>query len=121
MLTSILNSTKKMLGISPDYEAFDEEILMFINSSLSSLKELGVGETVVDLVEDDTAVWDDLSLSDDAVSLVKIYIFLKVRMLFDPPGTSFLIEAIERQIAQQEWRLVAFHDESAAATYATPV
>lgn len=121
MESSILKSTKKMLGLSEDYTAFDLDIAMFINSAFSSLKQLGVGSTPVFVVDNDESNWEDLELSDDALSLVKIFIYLKVRMLFDPPPTSFLIEAVEKQIKESEWRMIAFHDDSAEETYAPEV
>ncbi len=117
MEASILTSTKKMLGLAPDYTVFDLDVLMFINSAFSSLNQLGVGATEGVVVENAEKTWATLELTDPALSLVKIYIFLKVRMFFDPPSTSFLIEAVEKQIREHEWRLAAVHDATAAATY----
>jgi hypothetical protein len=115
---SILKSIKKLSGLPENYTAFDTDMTMFINSALSSLKELGVGPTPMIMIDGYETKWADLGLSDDALALAKIYVYLKVRLIFDPPAMSFLIEAVEKQIKEQEWRLVAFHDDTAAATYA---
>lgn len=121
MEPSVLKSVKKMLGLDPEYSAFDTEIIMFINSAFSSLSQLGIGPSTGFSVEDDQTTWESLSLTTNAVALVRIFIYLKVRMLFDPPATSFLIDAVEKQIKEQEWRLREFHDETAAATYAEQI
>jgi hypothetical protein len=121
MEPSILKSVKKMLGIPEAHTEFDPEIIMFINSAFSSLSQLGIGPSTGIVVEDDQVTWDSLNLTTNAVALVRIFIYLKVRMLFDPPATSFLIDAVEKQIKEQEWRLREFHDETAAATYAEQI
>jgi hypothetical protein len=105
METSILTSTKKILGISEEYTAFDLDVLMCINSAFTVLNDLGVGPKQGFSIEDSSAVWDDFT--DDILqkNAVKTYVYLKVRMLFDPPTTSFLLEALNQQIAEHEWRL----------------
>lgn len=117
MEPSILNSVKKMLGLSPEYAAFNPELIMFINAAFVNLSELGVGPATAISIEDDLATWESTGLVANAAALARIFIYLKVRMLFDPPATSFLIDAIEKQINEQEWRLREFHDETAEATY----
>ena len=114
MEPSILISTKKILGITANYDAFDLDILTHINASFSILNQLGVGPVEGFFVEDETAVWDDFVVPENQKHLVKTYIFLKVRMLFDPPATSYLIEASNKQIQEYEWRLNVFREE---ATY----
>jgi hypothetical protein len=79
---NILKSTKKMLGLGDDVTAFDPEITLFVNTAFSSLNQL-IGSTAGPIEEE--TKWDDIGLSGDALSLVKIYVYLKVRMLFDPP------------------------------------
>jgi hypothetical protein len=109
---SILNSTKKILGIGPDYTAFDLDILTHINAALSIASQLGV---VIDpdfIVEDEMAGWSDLELPQDQTNLLRTYIFLKVRMIFDPPTTSFLIDATNKQIGEYESRLNLLADAS---------
>lgn len=105
MEDSILNSTKKILGISDDYDAFDIDIITHINSTLSIMNQLGVGPTSTFAIVDDTAEWADLSLPDDQMNLARSYMYLKVRALFDPPGTSYLFAAINQQIEEYETRL----------------
>jgi len=110
MEPSILISTKKILGISANYVAFDLDILTHINAAFSILNQLGVGPDEGFFVVDDTAIWSDFLVPDNQMNLVKTYVFLKVRMLFDPPATSFLIEAANRQIQEYEWRLNVFRE-----------
>jgi hypothetical protein len=101
---SILNSTKKVLGLPSDYTPFDLDVLTHINSTLATIHQLGVTDEVK-YVTDENDVWDDLGLDRDQVNWARTYIFLKVRLLFDPPGTSFLLEAMNKQIEEHEWRL----------------
>lgn len=105
MHDSILNSTKKILGISADYTAFDLDITTHINSSLSTLNQLGVGPLDGFSIEDSGPLWSDIGLSAVQINLVRTFIFLTVRMLFDPPTTSFLISAMEKQIEELTWRI----------------
>lgn len=105
MNDSILNTTKKTLGIPVDDSAFDLDILLHINSALSVLNQLGVGPSDSFLVVDKDTEWS--SLTDDVIllSMAKPFVALKVRVTFDPPGTSFLIDAIEKSIAELTWRI----------------
>lgn len=105
METSILTSIKKMLGIAEDYTEFDEDIITHINSVFLNLTQLGVGPEEGFMIEDDTAVWEDFI--DDSIRLqaVKTYIYLKVKLLFDPPLSSSVTESFTRMIAELEWRL----------------
>lgn len=113
METSILNSTKKTLGIADDYTAFDLDIITHINTALSTLTQLGVGPVGGFMIEDDSAVWEDfLGESDFQLNSVKSYVFLRVRQLFDPPTTSYLIESFDRQIRELEWRLNVHREET---------
>ncbi len=111
MESSILISTKKILGVAANYTAFDLDIITHINSAFSILNQLGIGPLMGFAIEDDTKLWDDLVLPQNQLSMVKTYIFIKTRMLFDPPTTSFLIEAMSKQIEEHEWRLGVFRDE----------
>lgn len=110
MEASILTATKKVLGIDSEYIEFDLDITMHINSAFSSLNSLGIGPVDGFVIEDADAVWDDLGLPLVQLSMVKTYVFLKTRMLFDPPTTSYLIDATERQIAEHAWRLTQFRE-----------
>jgi hypothetical protein len=112
METSILTSTKNVLGIAEDYTVFDLDIITHINTAFSTLTQLGVGPVNGFMIEDETAVWDDFIAGDDQYNSVKTYVYLRVRMLFDPPQTSYLIAATERQIEQLEWRLNVHREET---------
>jgi hypothetical protein len=105
MSDSILISTKKALGIDASYTAFDPDIIMHINSVFGILNDLGLGPINGFMIEDDTALWDDYLEGDLNLNSVKTYIYLRVRMLFDPPQTSYLINALEAQYKELEWRL----------------
>jgi len=113
METSILNSTKKILGLAPDYTVFDHDVITHINTAFSILTQLGVGPPMGFMIEDETAEWTDYVLDDDfQYNSVKTYVYLKVRQLFDPPQTSYLISAMERQIEELEWRLNVHREET---------
>ena len=105
METGILTSIKKMLGVAEDYTEFDEDIITHINSVFLNLTQLGVGPEEGFMIEDDTAVWEDFI--DDSIQLqaVKTYMYLKVKLLFDPPLSSSVTESFTRMIAELEWRL----------------
>lgn len=112
MEQSILTSTKKILGIAEDYTVFDLDIITHINSAFSTLTQLGVGPAVGFMIDDATAKWTDFIESDLQYNSVKSYVFLRVRQLFDPPSTSYLISAVERQIQELEWRLNVHREET---------
>ena len=104
-MESILTSIKKLLGIAEEYEHFDNDIIMHINSVFMILTQLGVGPSNGFSIEDDSATWDEFILEGQNVELVKSYIHLKVKLLFDPPLTSAVIEAMNKNIGEFEWRL----------------
>lgn len=106
-MDSILTSIKKLLGITEDYEEFDQDIIMHINSVLSILKQLGVGSTNGFYIEDDSSTWADLLGSNTNLELIKSYVYMKVRLMFDPPTSSSVMEAINNNISELEWRIVA--------------
>lgn len=111
METSILTSTKKILGIGEDYTVFDLDIITHINSAFSTLAQLGVGPVGGFSIEDDEAEWLDF-FEDPEQNSIKTYVFLKVRQLFDPPTTSYMIEAFDRQIQEFEWRLNVHREQT---------
>lgn len=114
MEQSILNSTKKILGIAEDYTVFDLDIITHINTAFSTLAQLGVGPTAGFMINDAEEVWTDfIPEGDFQYNSVKSYVFLKVRQLFDPPQTSYLISATEKQIEELEWRLNTHREETA--------
>ena len=103
---SILTSVKKLLGIDKDYTHFDADLIMHINSVLSILTQMGVGPANGFSITSDSVRWSDF-IADDSnrFSLVKSYVHLKVKLLFDPPLGSAVIESMNRQISEFEWRL----------------
>lgn len=104
-MESILTSIKKLLGIEEEYEHFDSDIIMHINSVFMVLNQLGVGPSEGFSIEDDTSVWTDFTSGNSNIEAVKSYIYLKVKLLFDPPLSSAAIESIKRMIDEYEWRL----------------
>jgi hypothetical protein len=114
MEQSILTSTKKILGIAADYTVFDLDIITHINTAFSTLTQLGVGPADGFMIEDDSAQWTDFDPVDDdrQYNAVKSYIYLRVRLLFDPPTTSYLITALEKQVQELEWRLNVYREDT---------
>ncbi len=111
MEPSILKSTKKILGVGETDTSFDVDIITHINAVLSVLTQVGIGPDNGYMIEDDSATWDAFIGTDPRLNLVKTYLYLKVRLLFDPPGTSYAIDAMEKQIAEFEWRLNVMREE----------
>ncbi len=106
MEDSILNSVKKNLGLVPEYTPFDEMVLTHINTAFSTLYQLGVGPDAGFTITDDSKVWDDFIAGDEViVNACKTYVYLRVRMLFDPPTTSFVLAAMKEQLQEYEWRI----------------
>ena len=105
METSILTSIKKLLGVAEDYTEFDEDIMTHINSVFLNLTQLGVGPEEGFMIRDDTAVWEDFIDNNIQLQAVKTYMYLKVKLLFDPPLSSSVTESFTRMIAELEWRL----------------
>ncbi|HET9787099.1 MAG TPA: hypothetical protein VFP47_08200 [Pyrinomonadaceae bacterium] len=105
MSDSILTSTKKILGITEEYEQFDLDIITHINSVFSTLTQLGVGPAEGFMIEDKTATWAAFLGTDPRINSVKSYMYLRVRLLFDPPQSSYAITALQKQAEEMEWRL----------------
>ena len=105
-MESILTSIKKLLGIAEDYTHFDADIIMHINSVFMVLNQLGVGPSEGFYIEDKTAYWDDFVEDPAQLQAVKTYIYLKVKLVFDPASVgSSTLASYERQIQELEWRL----------------
>lgn len=103
---SILLSLKTMLGLTDEYNAFDDELMIHINSALTVLYQLGVArQDKLFVIDGETTKWSDLFVDTEFIPLAKSYLYLKVRLLFDPPTSGVLHEAMERQIEELEWRL----------------
>lgn len=104
-MDSILNTIKKILGLAADYTAFDVDIITHINAVFAILAQMGVGPSDGFFITDSSETWDSFDVPEDQLNKAKTYIFLKVRFIFDPPTTSFAITAMEKQIAEFEYRL----------------
>lgn len=104
-MESILTSIKKLLGIAEEYEHFDPDIIMHINSVFMILNQLGIGPSEGFAIEDDTSVWTDFIPEVGKLEAIKSYMHLKVKLLFDPPQSSAVIESMNRMISEIEWRL----------------
>jgi len=112
MEESILKSVKKVLGIDADFTAFDLDILIHINTAFAVLNQLGIGPEAGFMIEDDSAVWADFYGTDPRYNAIRTYVYLKVRIMFDPPQTAYLVEALNAQIREYEWRINAYREET---------
>lgn len=110
MDSSILTSIKKLLGIAEEDASFDQDIIMHINTVFAILAQLGVGPEGGFSIEDDSAVWGNYLGNATNLELVKSYIYMKVRSMFDPPTSSILAEAMNKNISELEWRINATVD-----------
>lgn len=104
-MDSILTSIKKLLGIPEEYEHFDADVIIHINSAFSVLTQLGVGPKEGFHIKDTSTTWFEFLYDDPRLEFVKTFVHLKVKLSFDPPLSSAAIEAINRQISELEWRI----------------
>lgn len=104
-MDSILTSIKKLLGISEEYEHFDQDIIIHINSVFGILTQLGVGPVGGFHIKDKDSTWEEFISEDSKLETIKSYIYLKVKLLFDPPLSSAVMESINRLISELEWRI----------------
>lgn len=103
---SILTSIKKLLGITEEYTHFDKDIILYINSAFSTLTQLGVGPAEGFSIKDEASTWLDFLVNKETTrAFAKAYVYLKVKLIFDPPLTSSVLESINRQITELEWRM----------------
>ncbi len=110
-MSSISEDVKKLLGISSVDTHFDDELIIYINSSITHLSQLGVSTIDNKIVTTVDTTWEELFLDSYIVAGVKTYIYFKVRLMFDPPTSAFVLTSIENQIREYEWRIIAFTDE----------
>lgn len=104
-MESILTSIKQMLGIEETYTQFDQEIIININSVFINLLQIGVGPVAGFSISDKTNTWQEFLSTSPNLEAVKLYMYYKVRLGFDPPATSFVLEAMKSQAQEIEWRL----------------
>src|SRR5690606_16320069 len=108
-MDSILDSVKHQLSVGADYDVFDPTIIMHINTALFVLNQIGIGPSEGFAVSDDTQTWDQFT-SDPQLEAIKSFVYIRVRLLFDPPQTAHLIAALERQGEEYLWRLSEFRE-----------
>lgn len=113
---SIFKSIKALLGPDADYDVFDRDILIFINSTLSTLTQLGIGPKEGFRITGESETWHDLLGDYKDLESVKTYIYMKVRMAFDPPSNSAVMNAYEEMCKEFEWRLNVAVDPSRLGT-----
>lgn len=104
-MESILVSIKKLLGIAEEYAHFDSDIIIHINSVFMILNQIGVGPSEGFSITGKYETWEEFTSDNIAIESVKTYIYLKVKLMFDPPSSSAVMESINRQISELEWRL----------------
>ena len=104
-MDSILTSIKKLLGIAEGYEHFDADLIMHINSVLTILTQIGVGPSEGFYITDKSNTWNEFIPEEYNLELIKSYVYLKVRLLFDPPQSSSVMDATNRMIEELEWRI----------------
>jgi len=107
---SILTSIKSLLGIDEEYTHFDGDIIMHINSVFFVLNQIGVTPEKIFSIKDKTAVWEDYTLTNLNLEPIKSYMYLKVRLLFDPPLSNALIDVMKTQVSELEWRIMVSVD-----------
>ena len=117
MADSIFNSVKKVVGLLGDDGSFDEDILLHINSVVSTLRQLGLSIPADFYVRDDVQTWQDLLGEFRDLDLVKSYMTMKVRLMFDPPSSSFGLKSMEEMVKEYEWRINVLTDQP----YSVPV
>lgn len=109
-MVSILDSIKQMLGIAAEDTNFDKELIIHINGALMIMTQLGVGPQQGFLITSKDNAWAELLGDREDLNLVQSDIYLRVKLMFDPPTNSFLVTSIEKQIKEYEWRIEAWHN-----------
>lgn len=104
MNESILISIKKLLGIAADYTQFDTDIIIHINTAFALLNDIGIGPEDTFVIFDENDKWDDFTEGEDELNMVKSYVYMRVRMMFDPPNGQ-VAEAMNNNIKELEWRM----------------
>lgn len=103
-MESILRSIRKMIGPDETYTHYDTDLIIHINSVLAVLTQLGVGPSEGFFIQDESATWNDFLGNDPKLEMVKSYVYMKVKLAFDPPSSSAVIDSMNRSISEFEWR-----------------
>lgn len=103
-MESILRTIRKMIGPDETYTHYDTDLIIHINSALAVLTQLGVGPSEGFFIQDESATWNDFLGNDPKLEMVKSYIYMKVKLAFDPPSSSAVIDSMNRSISEFEWR-----------------
>lgn len=116
-MESILTSIKKLLGIPEEQDDFDVDIIIHINSVFANLCQIGVGPPQGFSIEDSSSAWTDF-ISDEHwfFAFIKTYVYMKVKLVFDPPTSSAVLASYKESIQEYEWRLNAAADTSKNST-----
>lgn len=109
---SIFKSIKSLLGPDADYDVYDQDIIVFINGALATLTQLGIGPSEGFRISGETETWNDLLGDNKDLESVKTYIYMKVRLVFDPPTSSAVLNAYQESCKEFEWRLNVAVDPS---------
>lgn len=117
MSNSILDSTKRVLLIAENYHAFDDNVEMFINGAFSTIQQLGVGPENGFMISGPSATWDEFEVAPVVLAMVKNFVFLHVKMLFDPPQTGYLNDALKAQLDELQFRLNNFREIAGEAEW----
>ena len=107
----ILPSIKKLLGMTDDYDYFDQDIIIHINTAFATLKQIGVGPTNGFYISGDDTTWSEF-VTTGTYEDVKTYVYLRVKLVFDPPSSSAAMESYKAMINELEWRLQVESDET---------
>lgn len=105
MSDSILESIKDAASISSEESAFDQELILHINSVFMALRQMGIGPDTAFVVSDSSSEWSEFTTDPIILPTIKSYVTLRVRVLFDPPTSSALMDALKNAISEYEWRL----------------
>ena len=109
---SILASIKKLLNIDVEDTSFDIDIVMLINGEFMILQQLGIGPEEGFSIQDDTTCWTDYVDDAKLIDTVKTFVYMRVRMIFDPPASSVVADAINNRISELEWRLNVWAEQN---------
>ena len=111
MTESILTSIKKLLGLTEEDESFDEDLIMHINSVFTILNQLGVGPNEIYSIDNTEDTWTEFTNNGIEMKMVRSYMYMKVKLMFDPPSNSFTVKSMEAQVQEYEWRLKTMAEE----------